>query len=67
MAAVATWSFGLESVKVASTALTSNSICVDAVEAGINSQFIIMYRLWLPFIVLVTKVSKIILILECTW
>ena len=37
MAAVATWSFGLEAVKIASSALENSISSVDVVEMAINS------------------------------
>lgn len=36
-AAIATWSFGLEAVKIASSALEKGVSSVDAVEMAINS------------------------------
>ena len=36
-AAVATWSFGLDAVKIASSVLAEGLNSVDAVEAGVNS------------------------------
>lgn len=40
MACIATWSFGLESVKVAGDLLNRGVDCVEAVELAINSEFI---------------------------
>lgn len=49
MSCIATWSFGLEAVRVAGQLIDKETNCIEAVERAINSKSQIEYTIYIDY------------------